>query len=1537
MDGTHFTRVALGMMLLLLTVVLHGCYAGTVGMILGISSLDDSGGSGNSPTVVSGVRVTDARRSPAAIHFVLTDRESDPAEVEIVFLTPGSSRPLPVLLTGDQELRELPTSPQGKPHVRLWDFERQLGDGSFREGLTVRVRSGSAVAEDDAARVGNDPPEVLSVQIPVANPETDEVSGIPNVGFTVKDSSDDVVSVEVEYAIVEDPELEWIPARPVSPSSGETGEGPAFQNVRASREGSSLVFSWDVFADLGRTENRVLLRFTPDDGHLGGDFLWSPEFRVDNNDPPAVAIDLSSFVQNVDRRWGIPIPFEVSDPESDNLLVVFQWRLSSQDECPTQDGFPCLPAERSAMEAILSDPKARQAHQIATELPLPFRGRLIPRGPRAARLPELAASAAPLVARGVKGRELEVLRHRNRVEVVGEGWNLARPVSALPVGDGMTALVLESPGAGSWRLRELDLATGREVRTLVAVGPGNPRAMTYELERESLLVAADDGDLWALHRVRLAPRDPQDDRASVVFRLAEAAAEKQKAFGGAVRGLASLGTHAALLTVESLLVRLDFPDDAPARPLRILGNLQTPWGIVLDPLHANRIYLAENGETDDPGGIIALELNTLKRIPLAAEFSRPEALALERFGARLLALTDADGDGTRELRAVELGVRGAEDFVIEDRLAGEVGSLAAGPDGLRLLALTPENRLAVAGGLEQRREILDYESTTQIATVDAPFEPPLEPLDRWRILYRSEGIFTASLAGTRGVFLWDSRDVLPGSEVLLRAVPFDRDRGVAASTVFPRSVAGLFREPPETLGESRTGIPFHNMAVADLNGDGGRDLITANYDQHGDVSLFLQEGPGDFGEDARLPVPCAGRERALPLSVDTGDLDLDGDQDLVVSDYNESDPKLVLFMNDAGAFTLACCTERLFRTCGPLVVDLNADGAMDLVSSNCGGRNMTLFLQTENTKGCPEFQKVPLESPLELNNSLGFAAGDLNGDGVLDLVHAFLVGTSSPGLEVFLQSTPEDFEVRTVEGSEVLGHWAVATADLDRDGDLDLVSAGSFASSVAVFEHTESGQFSLRQILGGSELPLLPFSVVAADFDRDGDLDLATANLEGDNLSLFFQRSGGEFPETPDVGLSEREFQIQNAGGWSLVADDLDGDGRLDLILSNPLGAKFSLYLQVPPGDFSTRESSVLRGPESRPRPSAMAAADLDGDGDEDVVAAHAHTDSLALFFQAGPGVFSGDPERIGHESLDQPVAVAAADLDGDGRVDVVSANRHSDNLTVFLQLGPGAFGPEPLVLGNPEDTNGCAHVTAADLNGDGRLDLVSANSESDSLTVFFQDGPGEFAAAPDRSLTSDALLGPVSVAAGDLDGDGDSDLISANRESDNVTLFFQDGPGDFVLSPAGPLVDGALNDPAAVAAEDLDGDSDLDLVVASTGSDYLVLFFQTAPRRFVSPPGGKLTDAALGEPAAVAAADLDGDGDVDLVSANQQSDTLTVFLQHGRGQFVLQRRGILAADPETLARPRSVIVADVDGDTNPDLVSANVWSENVTIFYGGH
>jgi hypothetical protein len=623
--------------------------------------------------------------------------------------------------------------------------------------------------------------------------------------------------------------------------------------------------------------------------------------------------------------------------------------------------------------------------------------------------------------------------------------------------------------------------------------------------------------------------------------------------------------------------------------------------------------------------------------------------------------------------------------------------------------------------------------------------------------------------------------------------------------------------------------------------------------------------------------------------------------------------------------------------------DLNGDGLLDLVTANSVSGDVALFFQTAPGR----FPAVPdLTRPAGGPTDVELA--DLNGDGLLDLVSA------SPDqglLFVYFQTgagqLPAVPDLLLGSGATTSGVEAVAAADLDDDGRLDLVCANRDSARLAVFFQSAPGQFPTVPdlSLGGAQSATTKRFVRVADVDGDGRLDLVTSNRDGRTLKVFFQESTGQFSAVTVGGV------VPDPGIWTAAVADLNGDGLQDLVsgnhkqlFQNPDGDNLTVFFQTAPRQFPAAPDLTLGSTLTNRHPADVEVADLNGDGLLDLIAANELTVDVAVFLQVGPGQFPTSPNLLVDTPGSNLSAVAVADLNGDGRLDFTVASRGTDDLAVQLQFLPGQLPEAPDVTLGGLNPRG---IVTGDLNADGLPDLATA--AGDLLFVYFQKTPALYPPSPDLQLGGTTLTQFDELVIADLNGDGLSDLASANRLSKNLTVFFQSSPGQFSIQPdlvlGGPTI--TLN-PTFVAAADLNDDDRVDLVCANTGppsggtnlDNNLMVFFQTSPGRFGVPgsspvqPNLTLGDATTTPlPEAVAAADLNGDELIDLVCANKGGNSLTVFFQTGSGQFPLAP-DLTLGNQATTFWPTFVLAADMNADGRSDLVSVNNFAHTLSVFF---
>jgi len=484
----------------------------------------------------------------------------------------------------------------------------------------------------------------------------------------------------------------------------------------------------------------------------------------------------------------------------------------------------------------------------------------------------------------------------------------------------------------------------------------------------------------------------------------------------------------------------------------------------------------------------------------------------------------------------------------------------------------------------------------------------------------------------------------------------------------------------------------------------------------------------------------------------------------------------------------------------------------------------------------------------------------------------------------------------------------VFAADLDGDGDLDVLSASSYDDKIAWYENTDgAGSFGSEEII--STAADGASSVFAADLDQDGDLDVLSASYEDDTIAWY--------ENTDAVGGFGDEQVISTAadGASSVFAVDLDRDGDLDVLSASYEDDKIAWYENTDGmGGFGGEEviSTAADGASS------VFAADLDRDGNVDVLSASYEDDTIAWYENTdGVGGFGG--EEVISAAADGASSVFAADLDRDGDLDVLSASYEDDTIAWYENTdGMGGFGSEEVISSTAD---GAISVFAADVGGDGDLDVLSASELDDGLAWYQNtDGEGGFASP---HVISTAADGATSVFAADVDQDGDLDVLSASGNDDEVAWYENRKIHRNAAFPIGRGTPAWGGGSLSLFAADLDRDGNLDLLSASSSDDRVAWYRNASSHNTISREADR--------PLSVFAADVDGDGDLDALSASENDDKIAWYENtDGAGSFGSQQVISTAAD-----YAQSVSGADVDGDGDVDVLSASAnddkiaWYEN--------
>ncbi len=514
----------------------------------------------------------------------------------------------------------------------------------------------------------------------------------------------------------------------------------------------------------------------------------------------------------------------------------------------------------------------------------------------------------------------------------------------------------------------------------------------------------------------------------------------------------------------------------------------------------------------------------------------------------------------------------------------------------------------------------------------------------------------------------------------------------------------------------------------------------------------------------------------------------------------------------------------------------------------------------------------------------------------------------------FLTSTVSAHEV--IFNDEVLlagGAQSPKTAigaDLDGDGDNDIVSAlGGSSDMVAWFENLDGeGTFSAQQVIGTHDGASSMFCI---DLDGDGDLDIISASWSEENI-VWYENIDGEGTYGVQHTITESASSIQHVHGA-----DLDGDGDNDVLSACEFVDAIFWYENIDGlGNFGPAQGITNEAEQAH----WVSTADLDGDGDIDVLSASAGDDKIAWYENIdGLGDF-GDQQVIDSEA-DGTQCVERADFDGDGDIDVVAPIRHDDKIVWYENLdGLGGFGAQQVIT---LETDGIRFVSTADVDGDGDIDVLGASVSDNKITWYENtDGLGDF--GPQIIITTD-VIEPQSVYCSDLDGDGDNDVITTSRIDDKIAWHENtDGLGDFGEQQ---ILTTNANYAMSVFSTDLDGDGDYDVLSASRG-DSKIAWYEN-----IDGNGNFGLQQIISSDAegawCVFSADLDGDGDNDVLSASRDACMIAWYENtDGFGSFNAAHE-IYIGELEAYC----VYAIDLDGDFDLDVISGTsgevTWYEN--------
>lgn len=564
---------------------------------------------------------------------------------------------------------------------------------------------------------------------------------------------------------------------------------------------------------------------------------------------------------------------------------------------------------------------------------------------------------------------------------------------------------------------------------------------------------------------------------------------------------------------------------------------------------------------------------------------------------------------------------------------------------------------------------------------------------------------------------------------------FDGDGWLDLATAGRDGISVLLNNGRGTFSATYASSPgggAFDMAAGDLNRDTVPDLVVAQADGNA-VDIFIGNGDGSFAGPQRVAI--TGGPRGVTLA----DWNVDGKLDIIVTEYTTGAWR-ILYGDGSGGISRQDRYGSIANPQGVLAADFNRDGRPDVAIAGTGINLVAIFVTTAG--GGFVQRNVTVGGAVNV-----LAAGDYNRDGWLDLAAA---STSNGRIYTMLgSSTGLAWKVTNVSGSSPRG---ILAADINQDGRLDLVTANRASSTVNVHLGTGSGSFSdAHTVQAGSGSR----DVTAGDFNHDGRADLATVDEFGSSTTVLGNTTGFI---APAFRFTRQSFDTNpgSGGPYGIETADFDRDGRLDVV---SWANDIDVWLAA------RGKTRVLTGFVN-----SVAVADLNGDGAPDLAAADYWGTQVRLLFNRGDGTFVENGPIVFTAAL---IDLAAADFNRDGRMDIVvqptPEGTTEAQFQVLLGRGDGTFTPaggtEPLVPYVQE-------ILTADLDRDGNVDVVGASASPSGIVVRYGSGDG----TSSRLVTYEMPRGAADVAVADLNEDGRLDLISAYDSRVYVRLGLPEG-----------------------------------------------------------------------------------------------------------------------------------------------------------------
>jgi hypothetical protein len=578
--------------------------------------------------------------------------------------------------------------------------------------------------------------------------------------------------------------------------------------------------------------------------------------------------------------------------------------------------------------------------------------------------------------------------------------------------------------------------------------------------------------------------------------------------------------------------------------------------------------------------------------------------------------------------------------------------------------------------------------------------------------------------------------------------------------------------------------------------------------------------------------------------------------------------------------------------------DLNGDGAIDVVVPNSAdGVDTFSILFGDGAGGFlpPLATKVGIKDTTVGAYPRAAAIGDLNGDGKPDIVIAG--GYANGWVSVLLGDGTGKFGPALDQPTGQGRATDVALGDFNGDGTRDVALAKADSQKILFLLGNGAGGFStMVAVTANSE----PIRIAVGDLNGDGLTDVATTNTYPNwKLTVVLGRSDANFVVNQSI--------TETNNPTSIAIADFNRDGRLDLASGFSHATNgFEIRLGDGSGQFGSPLTTFTEY-----APTALAATDVNNDSNPDLLISISGASAVGVYPGLGTGQFM--PPKY-FSSLNGGVAsMVVADFNGDGKKDIVGSNYNAGAISIQTGDGAGAFASAKVLVGT--DLRG-ARIVSADFNGDGRPDIAIPTAYVANVLIYLNDGAGNLLAPTTVPISRPG----ISIATADFNHDNKADLVVGHDLAGGpsvVSILLGNGSGGF-SGPTTFNID-ISNEPSKVIIPgNFDGDNNVDLIVMldtfSNGTNIKLL--RGNGTGGFGPPS---LVTSTGWTTWIDSGDFNGDGKTDLALANFFPAVVNLLLNDGNASFAASGTSVPIPDKVSYLR-----VADLNNDGRPDLITAH-------------